>query len=220
MASVLFAVQHGFCYITSILTMIPLSTKFACGSALLEKIAAGDEIAFQQLFNDYADRVYGVAFAYTKCRILSEEIVQEVFLKMWMKRNTLPAISNVADYIFIIARNRILNMLRRNKMEKAYLQQLSSHNNENILTPEHQYNYKESKQLIENAVLALPPRQRLIYQLNQVQGLGLTEVADHLGLSRNTTRNHLARAMQSIRTYVQEHVDELLLLLILTIFNR
>ncbi|HEY9258362.1 RNA polymerase sigma-70 factor [Chitinophaga sp.] len=192
--------------------MIPLSTKFACEPALLEKIAAGDEMAFQQLFDHYADRIYGVAISYTKCPLLSEEIVQEVFLKIWIKRNTLPAVNNIADYIFIIARNRILNVLRRNKMEKAYLKQLATDSDENILTPEHQYYYKESKRLIENAVLALPPRQRLIYQLNQVQGLGLSEVADHLGLSRNTARNHLSRAMESIRAYVLQHADEILLL--------
>lgn len=195
--------------------MIPLSTAFVHDSTLLERIAAGDEAAFQQLFNQYSDRIYGVAFTYTKCPLLSEEIVQEVFLKIWIKRNTLPAVINIADYIFIIARNQVMNMLRRSKMEKAYLKQLSSNTSENILTPEHQYYYKESQRIIENAVLMLPPRQRLIYQLNQVQGLGLSEVADQLGLSRNTTRNHLSRAMQSIRTYVQQHADEALLLFIL-----
>lgn len=199
--------------------MIPLSTVFASESALLEKIAAGDEAAFQQLFNHYSDRIYGVAFTYTKCPLLSEEVVQEVFLKVWLKRSTLPAVINIADYIFILARNRVINMLRRSKMEKAYLKQLSSSSYDNILTPEHQYHYKESQQIIENAVLMLPPRQRLIYQLNQVQGLGLSEVADHLGLSRNTTRNHLSRAMQSIRTYVQQHADELLLFFILLLLK-
>lgn len=198
---------------------MPLSTKFVSESALLEKIADGDEAAFQQLFNHYSDRIYGVAFTYTKCPLLSEEVVQEVFLKVWVKRSTLPAVINIADYIFILARNKVINMLRRSKMEKAYLKQLSSNSDENILTPEHQYHYKESQQIIENAVLMLPPRQRLIYQLNQVQGLGLSEVADHLGLSRNTTRNHLSRAMQSIRTYVQQHADELLLFFILLLLK-
>ncbi len=198
--------------------MIPLSTVFVRESALLERIAVGDEAAFQQLFDQYSDRIYGVAFTYTKCPLLSEEVVQEVFLKVWMKRSTLPAVINIADYIFILARNQVINMLRRSKIEKAYLKQLSSDDNE-ILTPEHQYHYKESQQIIENAVLTLPPRQRLIYQLNQVQGLGLSEVADHLGLSRNTTRNHLSRAMQSIRTYVQQHADEHLLFFILLLLK-
>src|SRR5690349_21151502 len=100
--------------------MIASNTLSICNSGLLHQVADGDEAAFRQLFEIYADRIYGVAFTYTKSAHLSEEIVQDVFVKLWLKRTALPDISKIADYIFIIARNRIINELRRLRLEKDY----------------------------------------------------------------------------------------------------
>lgn len=174
----------------------------------MQLVAEGNENAFQQLFDSYADRIYGVAYTYTKSAHLSEEIVQDVFIKIWLKRAALPTVKSIADYVFIIARNRILNELRRLRLEKDYLRQLLSEETDGLQSPESEYVLKESRGLIINAINNLPPQQKVIYQLNQLQGIKLGEVALQLGLSRNTVRNHLSRATQSIREYLHEHLDE------------
>ncbi|MGO4292207.1 RNA polymerase sigma factor [Chitinophaga sp. RAB17] len=186
---------------------------------LLIQMAAGNENAFQQLFNTYSDRIYGVAFTYTKSIEMSEEIVQDVFLTIWVKRSTLSAIRNFSDYLFIIARNKIINTLRRSKLEKSYLLQPSDTHDDLTPTPEQLYHFKETRRIIENAINLLPPQQKLIYQLNQLQGIPLGEIAIKLGLSRNTTRNHLSRAMLFIRHYVQQHSDDCYVIFLLLLLK-
>lgn len=179
---------------------------------LLSQVAEGNEKAFRELFEQYSDSIYGAAFAYTKSSLLAEEIVQEVFLKVWNKKESLPGVQDFPGYIFIIARNRILNVLRRRVTENHYLRNHSARLIDHGQTPEQEYIFKESKEILNKAVLQLPPRQRVIYQLIREQGLKLGEAAEQLGLSRNTVRNQLAKAMGAIRSYVRQHADEGLLL--------
>jgi RNA polymerase sigma-70 factor (family 1) len=171
---------------------------------LLLQVATGSEKAFEQLYEQYADTIYGVAFTYTKSQEFSEELVQDVFLKIWTRRETLAQIDQFSNYIFIIARNHILNYLQRKIREKDCIQHLSAYFKENSITPEGELMFKESNALIEKAISHLPPQQKIIYQLVRVQGMKLKEVATRLGLTRNTVRNHLDRAVKSVQSFVQQ----------------
>lgn len=178
---------------------------------LLVQIGAGNEKAFEQIFERYSDTIYGVAFAYTKSVEMSEEVVQDVFLKIWAAREKLSKIEDFSNYIFIITRNQLLNYLNRKTREKAYLQHLSRHFNENNISPEQELLYKESNELIEKAISLLPDQQKLVYQMVKVQGMKLEEAATVLDLSRNTVRNHLSRALQFIRSFIYQNGSELVL---------
>ncbi|WP_158618198.1 RNA polymerase sigma factor [Chitinophaga lutea] len=180
-----------------------------CNDTLRQQIAAGDETAFRQLFEQYSDRVFGVAYTYTKSSEMSEEVVQDIFLKIWTKRESLHTVTRLHDYIFIMTRNHILNLLRGIAREKACMKRHQELSDSFTPAPETAYMQKESQLVLEEAVLRLPPRQRMIYQLNQRHGLKLNEVADQLKLSRNTVRNHLFRAMLFIRDYVRKHDGEI-----------
>ncbi|HVI44848.1 MAG TPA: RNA polymerase sigma-70 factor [Chitinophaga sp.] len=195
--------------------MIPVSASSGCDSLLLKQVADGDESAFRRLFDMYADRIYGVAFAYTGSKEQSEEIVQDVFMKIWLKREHLSQVENISNYIFIIARNLVINLLHRQKREKNYLQQLLTTAEEVPQSPESEYVLKESRRLITDAINQLSPQQRTVYQLTQIQGMKLAEAAAELGLSRNTARNHLARATQCIREYLRQHTREYTMLFVL-----
>ncbi len=157
------------------------------------------------MFELYSDRVFGVAYTYTRSSQLAEEVVQDIFLKIWSKREKLGAVNELQDYIFIITRNHILNLLRGIAREKAFLEGYREAQDTEIAAPEAVYLQKESSLILEEAVLRLPPQQRAIYHLNQRKGLKLGEVAVTLNLSRNTVRNHLFRAMVFIREYVRKH---------------
>lgn len=178
---------------------------------MLLQIAAGNEKAFEKIFQRYTDTIYGVAFAYTKSVDMSEEVVQDVFLKIWASREKLAKVEDFSNYIFIITRNRLLNYLNRKTREKAYLQHLSRYFSENNNNPEQELFYKESAALIEMAISHLPEQQKLVYQMVKVQGMKLEEAATILNLSRNTVRNHLTRALQFIRSFICQNSSELLL---------
>jgi RNA polymerase sigma-70 factor (family 1) len=179
---------------------------------LIRRIADDDEVAFRELFERYSDNIYGVAMAYTKSAGSAEEIVQDVFVKIWMNRNKLMQVERFDDYLFIVARNYILNYLRNNKKNKQFTTQLLDHFGEYTITPEDEFLVKESQKLIEQAVAALPPQQQMVYELRRRQDLSLEQIAGQMNISRNTARNHLNQALKQIREHLRTHSGDALFL--------
>lgn len=180
---------------------------------LLLQIAEGNQLAFKKLYDLHADAIYGVAFAYVKSAEFSEEIVQDVFVTIWLNRSRIGMIDNFSDYVFIIARNKIISQLRKKISEKKYLEQLKFFFRENTITPEQELIFKEANELIENTIALLPAQQRLVYNLCRQKGLKLEEVATQLDLSRNTVRNHLGKAMQFLKASLKNNSAGVVLLL-------
>jgi len=181
--------------------------------ALLSRVADGDEKAFTQLFERYSDATYGFAIFYTKTAESAEEVVQEIFLKLWLRRETLREIKNFQDHLFIITRNHVIDFLRKHLREKKYQQQLTQYFKEVSFTPEQQLIFKESGEMVERAVALLPPQQQVIYRLRRNEDMPLDEIAFTMNLSRLTVRNHLNKALGAIRAYLQAHSRELVSLL-------
>ena len=166
---------------------------------LISQVAAGDETAFRRLFHIYWDNIYSVAFTFLKSQVVAEEIVQDIFLKIWLKRAQLPAVENFDNYLFIIARNHIYNELRRKTGNRMVEEE------ENSSSPEQQLLLKETGRLIDEAVRQLPRQQRTVYELSRNGGLDHASIASHMGVSRLTVKSHMTKALHSIRTYLSRH---------------
>lgn len=184
---------------------------------LLLETAEGNEKAFRCLFDHYWRKIYSVAFVLTKSSILSEEIVQDVFLKIWLKREQLPSIQKFDSFLFTIARNHIYNMLRNKTTELPFIEQLEQCFVETSGLPEQELFLKETKQMIMKAVEQLPPQQRTVFELSRNDGLDHAKIAERLAISKLTVKSHMTKALQSIRTYLQGHQDGLLLVLIISL---
>lgn len=184
-------------------------------AAILAQIAEGNEKAFEQLFEKYSDNIYGVAFNYTKSAEVAEEVTQDVFVKLWFKRKSLATLQSLENYLFIIARNHIINIFNRNKKDKNFIEHILHHFEENNATPEDILLFKESQELIAQAIATLPHQQQMVYELRRIQGLSLEEVAVKMEISRNTARNHLNRALQNIQLFLRDHSTRLVLFICL-----
>ncbi len=185
---------------------------------LLSRIAAGDQDAFEQIYHRYAGHIYGVAYAYFKSTPHAEEIVQDVFLKLWSNRSALDAVKSPANYIFVIARNIILNQLRKNSRESGFRENLFRYFDQHSHAPDQTINYKETLGHLERAMTQLPPQQKNIYRLVYMEGLKLEEVSTKLGLSRNTVRNHLSKAVKTVRSFVRHSIENYILIAIFVRF--
>ncbi|WEK37877.1 MAG: RNA polymerase sigma-70 factor [Candidatus Pseudobacter hemicellulosilyticus] len=186
---------------------------------LFSRIAGGDTQAFSELFRLYYDPLRWNAGKLLQSAYWAEEIIQEVFLQLWAHRSDLPLVEQPAAYLYRITANRSFDRIRRQSREvqAQYLLQQAGHSGET--EQQHRYDLVRLQQLVQQAVDSLPEQQRIIYLLQQEQELSYQEMADRLGLSRNTVRNHLARALQNIRAYLQEHADPLTLLLLAWLFH-
>jgi len=174
---------------------------------LLLKIADGDETAFRQLFNQYWDNIYGVAFTFTKSPVLAEEMVQDVFVKIWINRQQLPQVKKFSDYLFIIARNHIFSVLRKKIYEEPFSDHLKNYFREASNLPDQQLLYRDAENLLQEALAQLPPQQHLIYCLSRKDGLNQDEIASKLNISKNTVKSHMSKALQFLRNYLQMHTE-------------
>lgn len=184
--------------------------------ALVLSIAGGDQKAFAILFDYYRNRIYTVALALTESKQAAEEIVQDVFVKVWLKRAELHAVEKMDAWLFVIAKNMVFSYLRseaakaRNKKRhaasNAELADTWQESNDNM-------GEKELRLLLVKAVDQLPLQRKQVYLLSKEEGMKQQAIADQLNISPQTVKKHLQLAMRSIRAYIvaRRGVDFLLL---------
>lgn len=183
--------------------------------SLLLRVTQGDEIAFTVLFYAHHNKLGTYILRLTDSFPLTEEIVQDVFLKIWQNRSSLDNIQHFEAYLFVIARNRAFNCLKQlarektKKLEWEYNAGLKEEPDE-ILKEESPYN-----NLIDKAIDELPPQQKKVYILHNQEGMGHSEIAVQLGLSQGTVKKHMSLALRSIREYVIAHIDPVNIVLLL-----
>lgn len=181
---------------------------------LLFSIAKSDEAAFEKLFRRYRDRIYSVAFKLTYSTTIAEEIVQDIFMKVWTKRADLIHIENFQAYLFVITRNNVYKVLRR--IAGTYkITSLAAE--EQIIAPDNTTDLvmeKEYSLLLRKAIDRLPNQQKKIYTLIKDEGLKRDEVAHLLHLRPETVKFHLSEAMKNIRSFCLLHLDLIIALAI------
>ncbi len=164
-----------------------------------------EEERFKALFDEYIDRVHDYIRAISHSDYIAEEVTQELFLILWRKRGDLHQVEFMDQYVFRIARNLAIRLLKKAavdaKMAAAFYKGSVRHsddvldniNQQNVLT------------LIDKAVMSLPPQPRKIYLLSRRENMNFDEMAEATGLSRNTVKNHLQKALNDIREYLIRH---------------
>jgi RNA polymerase sigma-70 factor (ECF subfamily) len=179
---------------------------------LLQQVAEGNEKAFGLLFAQYWDHLFAFAFSVTKSTVLAEEIVQDSFVATWQHRETLPGLEKFEAWLFIVARNQAYKVIRKKVNDPIFVEQLEIYFALSSDSPERQLLLRETQELIGKAAGELPPQQQLVFNLSRQQGLSLDEIAVELGLSKNTVKAHLAKALITVRHYLNGRVDGILLI--------
>lgn len=167
---------------------------------LLSQIARGDETAFRELYVQWQPHLASFIFGITKSKELTAEIIQDVFLKIWLTRNNLAAIENFKSYLFVIARNQAVNAFQKTMREIRQLREL-----EKTIDAENQEDELLERQLsiVDQAIDQLSPRQKEIYLLHRHEKLTYQQIADQLGISKESVKTHLKLAVRSITRYLQ-----------------
>jgi len=172
---------------------------------LLQRIAMDDEQAFRELFIFYHHEIGSFIHSLLHDRETTLEIVQDIFVKVWLNRTRLLEIDNFTAYLFITTRNHVLNKIRQSLREKekhtSYLQ--SARILESIATEE-PHNIEERYQLLEKAVNNLPPQQQKVFTLRQ-QGLKNPEIAKVLNISTVSVAKYQQLALRFINDYVKAY---------------
>jgi RNA polymerase sigma-70 factor (ECF subfamily) len=175
---------------------------------LLLLVSKGDQKAFRQLFDHYWDHICSVAFTFTKSVVLSEEIAQDVFTRIWQKRDRLTSVEKFDAYLFTTAKNHIFNQFRKRSLEQSYIEHLEQYCIDYSALPEQKILVQETQKIIEKLVAELPEQQRTVYELNHNEGLDYSEIASRLGISRLTAKSHMVKALRTIRQSFRSYTGE------------
>ena len=171
---------------------------------LFAGIATGDVGKFRILFERYRERAYIFLKKILNDDTAAEEIVQEVFMRIWISRFALDKVEKPENYIFIIARNRAMDHFRKQTKERSFIKEYSAEPHFSDNDTEEAVLFHESRRLIEEAVATLPDQQKAVYTLSHKEGLTREQIADNMGISPNTVKNHLAAAIKSIREFLEK----------------
>ena len=169
---------------------------------LLKQIASGDESAFRQLFDQYKGRFYAAAFKMLHSEAEAEEIVQEVFVAIWTKRRHLATVENARSYLFTIVYRSVYAHFKKLALEKRLKAHAFGAAHKHANNVDDAVSVKESLRLLDKAMEQLPPQQKEVYRLSQLEGLSRNEIAEQLNISPNTVKNHLIQANKTVRAYL------------------
>lgn len=182
-------------------------------SLLLLKVSEGDQNAFAHLFKTYSNQLSHFILRLTESEQLTQEIVQDVFLKIWVNRSTLPAIACFDAYLFTVARNHAFNCLKQIAREKNRKREwvnnilnLAVNNNEENAIADH-------GKLIDEAIELLPPRQKNVYLMSRKEGLRQEEIARQLNISLETVKKHMVLALRFLKNHLRSNSSFFLLVL-------
>ena len=176
--------------------------------SLLQKVAEGNENAFEKLFKTYDSQVNDYILGIIKSVPLAQEMVQDVFLKIWTNRRTLTEIGSFQSYLFIIARNHTLDCLkqinRKKKRENEWMNMTINHHTHDYCEVATDQSYEK----VQQAVSLLPPQQKKIYALRR-SGMKQSEIAQELSLSVETVKKHTMLAVRFLKNQLGTQVSVL-----------
>ncbi len=176
---------------------------------LVTKVALyNDSIAYKKLFLYYYPRLLSFSFAFTSCKEASEEIVSDVFIKLWCNRKTLIHVSNFHLYVYVSAKNLSLNCISKQKRNKTFsLDDVSTEFKSIYFDPEQLMITAEMFKRVCAAIQSLPPQCRLIFKLIKEDDLSYKEVAQLLHLSVKTIEAQMTIALRKLGESVSLQKD-------------
>ncbi|RXQ95546.1 RNA polymerase sigma-70 factor (ECF subfamily) [Ancylomarina subtilis] len=158
-----------------------------------------DERAFEQIFDLFYSKMYATAFQYLKNKPLAEEVVSDVFCRIWKKRLELDQIKNFESYLFISVRNLSLNYIRNNsRLSNESLDEQAYHISDPVALPDEVMQAHELQELLNDSIENLPKKCKAIFKMIRFDGLKYKEVASELNISVNTVDTQMRIAIKRI----------------------
>lgn len=179
---------------------------------LLALLKKGDEAAFTAIYRRYSERLYRNLLTMLKSPEVSEELLQEIFMKIWLKRSEINIQVGLYPYIYQIGKNLVYDFFKKAARDKALLQQLAICTWEG--SSDDQAIFSEKESLLYQVLEQLPIQRRRVFYLCKVEGKSYQEVSNMLHISVSTVSDHIVKAGKAIQTFVKSHSGEMAISLI------
>ena len=168
----------------------------------VKKLIAGSYDAFTSLYHIYAPQLYAFIFSLTESTNITSDIVQETFVKIWVKREEIREDLSFKSFIFTIAKNDLMNEFRRQLRNPVFTDYMSLKISEELFEDnqaECSLDFDDFNRSLQQAKKKISPRQAQIFELNKEFGLSIEEIATKLNIKEQVVRNQLSLALSTIR---------------------
>ena len=183
-------------------------------SELIVRLQQSQVMAFDALYWKYHEPVYRNILKFTKDPVAAEDILQEVFARLWEKRLAINSDQSVAGWLFVVSFNLSVNHTRKRLREQTVHKKLFAVTPENEFLSVGPQVYEEQYRLMKQAIDQLSPQKRKIVTLCKLEGKTYEEAAGELNISRNTVKEHLSAAMVNLNEYVRKNATQVSVVLL------
>lgn len=175
-----------------------------------DRFLKGDETAFIEIYDRYWYKLFLSSYRRTRSKAAAEELVQELFLKLWNKRDSLQ-ICRMENYLFSAIRNATIDYLNKEMVADKYLEHQKIYSSLEGNTTEEMVGLRDLEEALDRGLQNLPDKTEKIFRLYRMEHWPLDKIARHLRLSPKTVHYHLTKSMKYIRAYLQEYILAVLL---------
>ncbi len=175
---------------------------------LIKRIANSDRKAFSILYMRYINDLYDYIFLFTKSKEITEDILQNIFIKIWIKRTSLNSVTYFKGYLYRAAKNLLLDEIRRNQLKtRIYLELQDDISEESSEIADARLIYTQYQQVANDAINLLPKKRKEIFELRTKEDLTLDEIAEKLSISKNVVKKQLYSGVRFVKAYIEKHAD-------------
>ena len=173
---------------------------------LISRLQKGEEAAYELLFKEYYQVLTLFANKYLNDLEQAKELVQDLFVHLYEKRDQLDINSSLKSYLFRSTHNRCLNFINARKIRQKYAAYVNQHSDNTVNTLEQEVNKAELEHALYKAINDLPPRCRSIFKMNRFDGLSNGEIASKLKLSKRTVETQISKALRILRVKLEPYM--------------
>ena len=174
---------------------------------MVAELRDGNEKAFRKFFDMFYNDIYRYSISLLKSKEYAEENVQEVFLKVWLHRENLDTEKSFKSYLFTIARNQAFNFLNKASNDELLREEIFYGSQKSYSEGDYSVREEDCKRLRKQAMKQLPPKRKQIFKMSRKHGKTYEEISQELGISVNTVKNQMSKALESLRIFFHAHDD-------------
>jgi len=172
---------------------------------ILGQLRQGNQLAFEKIYKSYSPVLYGKLLRMVKSVPQTEEILQDVFLKVWEYRESIDLEKSFRSFLFKIAENKAYDFFRKASRDKKFEADLIALSTVNFIELEEFLANDEKTAWLDKVINTLPPQRQQVFKLCKLEGKSYREVSESLGISISTISDHIVKATKSIRTHLETY---------------
>jgi len=186
---------------------VPVTPATYNEQSVILRLQKGDSDAFRELYNQYHQPLYHYVLRFVKSPALAEDVLQDVFLKIWEIRSRIDPELSFKAYLYRISRNSVFKLLKKIAVDENLRTQVLKQFSQSVADADLKILWQQYEALLQAAINRLPPQRRKVFKLCREEGKSYEQVAEELGISRNTVKEHMVLAMKLIREHIDQYGD-------------